>query len=130
MGQGDRNDGEGYHIHAAYFFNGNVVQGEVYKAIQLSELSEGITHGRGYMHSCNLDKDRYGDEWGIGRIERGDRAIRRHLHKTVKYLVKDAQHPRLRPDGARCLRVGQLKRPRRVDGLMPSAIVPVGQKRE
>lgn len=110
--QGDRNDGGGYHIHAAYFFNGNEVRGDVYKAIQLGELWEDITHGQGYMYSCNHDKDQYGDECGIGRIERSDRAIRRHVHKMVKYLVKDAQHLRLRPEGARCLRTGQLKRPR------------------
>ena len=111
--QGDRNDGGGYHIHAAYFFNGNEVRGDVFKAIKLGELWEDITHGQGYMYSCNHDKDQYGDECGIGRIERSDRAIRRHVHKVVKYLVKDAQHLRLRPEGARCLRTGQLKRPRR-----------------
>lgn len=111
--QGDRNDGGGYHIHAAYFFNGNEVRGDVFKAIKLGELWEDITHGQGYMYNCNHDKDQYGDECGIGRIERSDRAIRRHVHKVVKYLVKDAQHLRLRPEGARCLRTGQLKRPRR-----------------
>ncbi len=111
--QGDRNDGGGYHVHAAYFFNGNEVQGDVYKAIQLGELWEGITHGQGYVHSCNYDKEKYGHECGIGRILRGDRAIRRHVHKAVKYLVKDAQHLRLRPEGARCLRMGHLRQSRR-----------------
>lgn len=110
--QGDRNDGGGYHIHAAYFFNGNEVQGDVYKAIQLGELWEDITHGQGYMHSCNHNKERYGDECGIGRIQRGDGSIRRHVHKVLRYLVKDGQHLRLRPEGARCLRVGQLGRSR------------------
>lgn len=108
--QGDRNDGGGYHIHAAYFFNGNEVQRDVYKAIQIGKLWEDITHGQGYAHSCNHDKEKYGDECGIGRILRSDRAIRSHVHKAVKYLVKDAQHLRLRPEGARCLRPGQLKR--------------------
>ncbi|TBU73284.1 inovirus-type Gp2 protein [Phytopseudomonas daroniae] len=111
--QGDRDDGRGYHIHAAYFFNGNEVRGDVYKAIQLGELWEDITHGQGYMHSCNHDKEQYGDECGIGRILRSDQAIRRHVYKAVKYLVKDAQHLRLRPEGARCLRTGHLKRRRR-----------------
>ncbi len=40
MEQGGRNDGGGYHIHAVYFFNGNEVRGDVYKAIQLGELWE------------------------------------------------------------------------------------------
>ena len=111
--QGDRNDGGGYHIHAAYFFNGNVVQRDVYKAIQLGELWEEITRGQGYMHSCNHDKERYGDECGVGLILRSDQAIRSHVYKALKYLVKDAQHLRLRPAGARCLRMGQLHRSRR-----------------
>lgn len=108
--QGDRKDGSGYHIHAGYFFNGNEVHGDVFKAIQLGELWEDITRGQGYMHSCNHDKEQYGDMCGIGRVQRGDQAIRPHVHKAVKYLVKDGQHLRLRPAGARCLRMGQLKR--------------------
>lgn len=111
--QGDHHEGRGYHIHAAYFFNGNEVRGDVYKAIQLGELWEDITRGRGYSHSCNHDKEQYGDECGIGRIEKSDRSVRRHVHKVVKYLVKDTQHLRLRPGGARCLRTGQLNRLRR-----------------
>ncbi len=111
--QGDRNDGGGYHIHAAYFFNGNEVRGDVYKATQLGELWEDLTHGQGYMHSCNHDKERYGDECGIGRIQREDLSIRPHTHRAMKYLVKDGQHLRLRPEGARCLRTGQLKHYRR-----------------
>ncbi|BAW21176.1 MULTISPECIES: hypothetical protein [Pseudomonas] len=109
--QGDRDDGRGYHIHAAYF-NGNEVHGDVYKAIQLGELWEDLTRGQGCIHSCNHDKGQYGAECGIGRILRSDRAIRRNVHKAVKYLVKDAQHLRLRPEGARCLRTGNLKRSR------------------
>ncbi|MNE81101.1 hypothetical protein D3C80_1777290 [compost metagenome] len=113
MEQGDRNDGRGYHIHAAYFFNGNEVRGDVYKAIQLGELWEDITHGQGYMHSCNHDKEQYGDKCGIGRIRRSDLAIRPNVHKAVRYLVKDAQQLRLRPEGARCVRTGHLRKPRR-----------------
>lgn len=111
--QGDRNDGQGYHIHAAYFFNGNVVCRDVRKAIEVGALWEDITRGQGYMESCNHDKDRYGDECGIGHIRREDRAIRPHTHKAMKYLVKNAQHLRLRPEGGRCLRTGLLKRLRR-----------------
>lgn len=107
--QGDRNDGQGYHIHAAYFFNGNVVCRDVWKATEIGELWEEITRGQGYSHSCNHDKGRYADRCGIGCIQRDDRAIRRHVHKVVKYLVKDDQHLRLKPEGARCLRMGMLR---------------------
>lgn len=74
------------------------MRGDVYKAIRLGELWEDITRGQGYSHSCNHDKEQHGDECGIGRIKRSDRGIRRHVHKVVKYLVKDAQHLRLRPE--------------------------------
>lgn len=96
----------GYHLHAAYFFNGNEVRGDVYKAMLLGELWEDVTRGQGYMHSCNHDKEQYGDECGIGVIRRNDRTIRPHVHEAMRYLVKDAQHLRLRPEGARCLRMG------------------------
>ncbi|SFI32693.1 Protein of unknown function [Pseudomonas guineae] len=108
--QGDRNDGRGFHIHAAYFFNGNQVCRDVWKAIEIGELWEDITRGQGYAHSCNHDKGQYGDKCGIGHIQRSDQAIRPHTHITMKYLAKDDQHLRLKPGGARCLRKGNLKR--------------------
>jgi hypothetical protein len=108
--QGDRNHRRGYHIHAAYFFNGNIVCRDAYKAIEISELWEEVTRGQGYAHSCNHDKERYGDECGIGLIQREDHSKRTHVHKAMKYLVKDVQHLRLKPAGARCLRKGALGR--------------------
>lgn len=39
--QGDRNDAHGYHIHAAYFFNGNIVCCDAWKAIGIGKLWEG-----------------------------------------------------------------------------------------
>ncbi|WP_415844248.1 hypothetical protein ACMYUJ_13045 [Stutzerimonas zhaodongensis] len=112
--QGDRNDGQGYHIHAAYFFNGNVVCRDVWKANEIRELWEVVTRGQGYAHSCNHDKERYGDECGIGLIQREDQSRRPQVHKAMKYLVKDGQHLRLKPAGARCLRKGNLGRVRRM----------------
>ncbi|SIQ87812.1 inovirus-type Gp2 protein [Aquipseudomonas alcaligenes] len=108
--QGDRNDGRGYHIHAAYFFNGNIVCRDVCKATRIGKLWEEITRRQGYAHSCNHDKERYGDECGIGLIQREDQSKRAHVHKAMKYLVKDDQHLRLKPAGARCLRKGNLGR--------------------
>ncbi len=111
--QGDRNDGRGYHIHAAYFFNGNQVCRDVWKAIEISELWEAVTRGQGYAHSCNHNKEGYGDECGIGLIQRDDQSKRSRTHFAMKYLVKDDQHLRLKPAGARCLRKGALNRVRR-----------------
>ena len=108
--QGDRNDGRGYHIHAAYFFNGNQVCRDIWKAIEISELWEEVTRGQGYAHSCNHDKDQYGDKLGIGQIHRDDQSKRPNTHEAMRYLVKDDQHLRLKPAGARCLRKGALRR--------------------
>ena len=113
MEQGDRNDGRGYHIHAAYFFNGNHVGRDVLKAIEISELWEAITRGQGYAHSCNHNKEGYGKKCGIGRLQRDNQSVRPNVHEAMKYLVKDGQHLRLRPVGARCLRKGALGRFRR-----------------
>lgn len=111
--QGDCKDGRGYHIHAAYLFNGNQVCRDVWKAIEISELWEEVTRGQGYAHSCNHDKDQYGDKLGIGQIHRNDQSKRPNTHEAMKYLVKDGQHLRLKPAGARCLRKGALNRVRR-----------------
>ncbi|HHM6774300.1 TPA: hypothetical protein ACWMLF_000943 [Pseudomonas aeruginosa] len=108
--QGGRNDGRGYHIHAAYFFNGNQVCRDVWKAIEISELWEEITRGQGYAHSCNHDKEQYGDRLGIGQVQRRDQSMRPHTHEAMTYLVKDDQHLCLKPAGARCLRKGTLSR--------------------
>lgn len=97
----------GCHIHAAFFFNGAEVCRDIYKARQIGELWVRMTRGVGYFDSCNQNKDRYGGRLGIGVILRNDREIRSHVHCAMHYLVKDDQQLRLRPIGARCLRLGQ-----------------------
>lgn len=115
----EHGEDRGYHMHAAFFFNGNEVWADVYKAQQIGELWERITRGQGYFHSCNHDKERYqdeeGDKLGIGMILRNDQKIRPRVYYAMRYLVKDAQQLRLKPLRARCLRMGvvkQLARPR------------------
>ncbi|MBV7515819.1 inovirus-type Gp2 protein, partial [Pseudomonas sp. PDM25] len=119
----EQGDDRGYHIHAAYFFNGNEVCRDVYKAQQIGDLWARITQGQGYFDSCNHDKEeKYGKkeqeqgkaeeqyELGIGMIFQSDPEIRPHVHYAMCYLVKDAQHVRLKPMGAKCLRKGALRR--------------------
>ena len=97
----------GYHIHAAFFFNGNEVRGDIYKAQQIGELWERITRGFGCFNSCNHSKDRYEDRLGIGMIRRNDHRARQHVQYAIRYLVKD-EHPLLvKPLRAKCLRKGQ-----------------------
>ncbi|MDH4872023.1 inovirus-type Gp2 protein [Pseudomonas sp. BN515] len=105
----EQGDDRGYHIHAAYFFNGNEVRGDVYKAQQIGELWECITRGQGCFNSCNHDKEQYGERCALGSIRRDDLNARRHVHYAMRYLVKDAQQLRLKPKGARCLRMGMLR---------------------
>lgn len=108
----EQGEDRGYHIHAAFFFNGNEVWADVYKAQQIGELWEHVTRGQGYSHSCNHEKEEYkgrdGDRRGIGMILRSDLEIRSHVHYAMRYLVKDDQQLRLKPLGARCLRMGQV----------------------
>ncbi|MDH4555720.1 inovirus Gp2 family protein [Pseudomonas sp. BN417] len=104
----EQGDDRGYHIHAAFFFNGAEVRGDVYKAIQIGELWERITRGQGHFNSCNHDKEKYKDRRGIGVILRNDRKIRPYVHEAMRYLVKDAQQLRLKPEGARGVRMGML----------------------
>jgi Protein of unknown function (DUF3296). len=105
----EQGESRGYHIHAAFFFNGAEVRGDIYKARQIGELWGRVTQARGYFDSCNQDKGRYGERLGIGVIHRNDQEVRAHVHYAMHYLVKDDQQLRLRPLGARCLRVGQPK---------------------
>ncbi|WPN22975.1 YagK/YfjJ domain-containing protein [Pseudomonas marginalis] len=108
----EQGEDRGYHIHAAFFFNGNEVWADVYKAQQIGELWERITWGQGYSHSCNHDKEKYKDEeedrLGIGMILRSDQDIRPHIHYAMRYLVKDDQRLQMKPVGARCLRMGRV----------------------
>ncbi|MDD0996650.1 inovirus Gp2 family protein [Pseudomonas sp. TNT2022 ID1044] len=102
----EQGEGRGYHVHAAFFFNGNEVRGDIYKAKQIGELWERITRGQGYFNSCNHNKEKYGNRRGIGIILRSDRNIRPHVHDAVRYLVKDDQQLRMKPLRGKCLRKG------------------------
>jgi len=103
----EEGESRGYHIHAAFFFNGAMVRGDIYTAQQIGALWEQITCGRGSYNNCNQDKDQYGDKCGIGMIRRRDEQARGNVHYAMKYLVKRSQRLSLRPKGAKCLRKGQ-----------------------
>lgn len=106
----EQGDHRGYHIHAAFFFNGSEVSFDIYRARLIGELWERITRGQGYYHNCNREKEKYPDRQGVGLIERRDANARENVHYAMRYLVKNDQHLRLRPVGARCLRKGLVKR--------------------
>jgi hypothetical protein len=103
----EQGEDRGYHVHAAFFFNGAEVWGDIYKAQLIGELWERITRGRGCFNSCNHNKERYEEKLGIGLIRRNDHGARRHLHYAMRYLVKDEQRLLMKPLRAKCLRKGQ-----------------------
>lgn len=103
----EQGEERGFHIHAAFFFTGEHVWSDRYKAQQIGELWEQITRGQGYYHSCNEDKDSYGDACGVGVVRRRDAQMRSNVIEAMCYLAKDDQHLRVRPARARCFRVGR-----------------------
>lgn len=106
----EQGEDRGYHIHAAFFFNGAAVSADIYRAQRIGELWERITRGQGCFNNCNIEKDKYHDRLGLGLIHRRDMSARGDVHYTMRYLVKNDQHLRLKPVGARCLRKGQARR--------------------
>lgn len=104
----EHGEDKGFHIHAAFFFNGAEVRSDFAKARKVGELWEQITRGQGYFFSCNDDKDGYGDELGIGVIKRSDSDACRKSIKAVSYLTKDNQYLRMKPAGARTYRTGRI----------------------
>lgn len=106
--------GRGFHAHVAFFFDGSKVRADVFKAMQIGELWQEITRGRGCYDSSNHNKEaKHGDRLGVGMVHRDDWARRERLYTVVDYLAKDDQHLRLKPAGARCLRKGNLNRVQR-----------------
>jgi len=106
----EQGEDRGYHIHAAFFFNGSEVSADIYRAQQIGELWERITRGQGCYNNCNREKEKYRDRQGVGLIQRRDLSARDNVHYAMRYLVKNDQHLRLKPVGARCLRKGVVKR--------------------
>lgn len=105
----EQGEDKGFHVHAAFFFNGAEVRSDFAKARSIGDLWEKITRGQGYCYSCNDDKASYGAELGIGVIQRRDIQARQKVVKAMRYLAKDSQHLRMRPAGARAFRTGRVR---------------------
>ncbi|MBX9405947.1 inovirus Gp2 family protein [Pseudomonas baetica] len=106
----EQGEDKGFHVHAAFFFNGAEVRSDFNKAREIGELWEQVSRGHGYCYRCNDDKDRYGDEVGIGTIRRVDTQACGKVIKAMHYLTKDSQHLRIKPTGARTFRTGRIRR--------------------
>jgi hypothetical protein len=98
---------KGFHVHAAFFFNGAQIRSDWCKAREIGELWQQITSGRGYFFSCNDDKDKYMDV-GIGTIKRADALACDNVVKAMSYLAKESQHLRLKPTRTRTFGTGKM----------------------
>jgi|GEM_PF-1643928 len=84
----------GYHIHAAFLFNGAKVQKDVYLADQIGKYWVQLTDHRGYYHNCNAGKYKYP---ALGIINHDDDAKRRSLMLSLAYFAKKDQFVRIKP---------------------------------
>lgn len=98
--------GMGYHVHAAFFFDGNAHRHGSWKGIEIRSLWGSITEGRGHCHVCNLTD--YGIHDGIGMVKRDDPLKIQKCVNAMLYLAKphDGEHKRpsfllMRPHDAR-----------------------------
>jgi len=78
---------KGMHIHAVFFYNGNKIKKDDYKAKQIGEYWQNeITQDKGTFHSCHRNKYEHN---GIGMLEHNDREKRKNLDKAISYLCKE-----------------------------------------
>jgi len=86
---------KGVHLHGLFFFDGQKVQKDKFKADQIGEhWSEKITQNKGSYHNCN--KNEYKDS-GVGMIDYRDLQKRENLDKVVSYLCKDDEKQDIAP---------------------------------
>ena len=88
-------DAKGVHFHIYFFFDGNKVHKDIYKAEQVCNYwIEDITDGKGTSHNCNRNK--YKDN-GVGMIDHRDSKKRENLDKGIAYLCKDDEKQDIEP---------------------------------
>ncbi|VVE89878.1 YagK/YfjJ domain-containing protein [Pandoraea bronchicola] len=90
----------GFHYHCVFFFDGEDVRNDVYRAMQICKHWVKVTDGRGFAHNCNQDRRKYRAD-GIGMVSRKDSPKRIALDKALCYLVKRDQYVRVKPT-AKC----------------------------
>lgn len=79
-----------FHVHAYFFFNGNVRQGrfDVQLAQEIGDYwHRVITKGDGWYFNCNAKKNDYQHN-GIGEVQARDNVKREYLKTAIEYLCK------------------------------------------
>ena len=82
---------KGMHFHAMFFYDGQKVNNDVKKAIDIIKYwNKEITDKKGSTYNCNLEAEKkYGENNGIGMIDYRDSKKRKNLDIAVSYLCKD-----------------------------------------
>lgn len=108
-------DRQGFHIHAAFFFNASEVQNEAYRAKKIGELWIKVTHGKGFWHDSGrawLSKHGRGGQRTTGVFKRTDTDACFRVARYMSYLAKTSQYLRIKPENGRAYSTGQLPRGR------------------
>ena len=85
----------GWHMHCVFIFNAAKVRSAWYYAMQIGEMWERLTEGRGTYHNCHKDLGKYG-QCCLGENKRGDLAAAKGFEYFANYLAMDDQMPIIR----------------------------------
>lgn len=103
-------DRQGFHIHAAFFFNASEVQNEAYRAKKIGELWIKVTHGKGFWHDSGrawLSKHGRGGQRTTGVFKRTDTDACFRVARYMSYLAKTSQYLRIKPENGRAYSTGR-----------------------
>lgn len=106
---------KGFHFHMLFFFDGSKVRGDIVKAKMIGEYwKKIITKGKGLYYNCNANKEKYGEDCGIGMIKYNDTELMENLiTKTSVYLTKADYYARIiDPDIDRTFGKGEMPAPK------------------
>lgn len=104
----------GYHMHAAFYFNGHKHQHHFGLTQEIQQLWMKITNGMGYWYSSNQNLKRLErlNRCGIGMVKREDMDKRERALQASSYttqIKQSPQHLRIYPTRARAFSKGRME---------------------
>lgn len=86
----------GWHLHCVFIFDASKVKKYWFYAMQLAELWERLTGGRGFGHICRKGDRSYKSNC-LGEVRRGDAEAEQGFKYLARYLSLDDQMPVVLP---------------------------------
>lgn len=86
----------GWHLHCVFIFDASKVKSYWFYAMQLAELWERLTSGRGFGHICRKGDNSYKSNC-LGEVRRGDAEAEQGFKYLARYLSLDDQMPVVLP---------------------------------